>query len=59
MSSSPQDSGTPAHGALDLETIRHSALYNDDLAPVSAERRNWGTYNYAALWIAMSVNIPT
>ena len=24
-----------------------------------AERRTWGTYNYAALWIAMSVNIPT
>ena len=24
-----------------------------------AQRRTWGTYNYAALWIAMSVNIPT
>ena len=36
-----------------------SSLYNEDLAPVPTSRRTWGTYNYAALWIAMSVNIPT
>jgi len=36
-----------------------SRLWNKDLAPVSRERRTWGTYNYAALWVAMSVNIPT
>jgi NCS1 family nucleobase:cation symporter-1 len=46
-------------GALASETIRSSALYNEDLAPISAARRSWGTYNYAALWVAMSVNIPT
>ncbi len=46
-------------GALRAETIRDSSLYNKDLAPVSPERRTWGTYNYAALWISMSVNIPT
>jgi nucleobase:cation symporter-1, NCS1 family len=46
-------------GMLGAETIRTSSLYNEDLAPITAERRNWGTYNYAALWIAMSVNIPT
>ena len=34
-------------------------LWNKDLAPIPLERRTWGTYNYAALWIAMSVNIPT
>jgi len=34
-------------------------LYNEDLAPVSAERRSWGLYNYASLWVAMSVCIPT
>jgi nucleobase:cation symporter-1, NCS1 family len=34
-------------------------LYNHDLAPVPNERRTWGTYNYASLWIAMSVCIPT
>ncbi len=49
----------PRQAGLDAETIRTSFLYNEDLAPVPAERRSWGTYNYAALWIAMSVNIPT
>lgn len=45
--------------SLAAETIRSSGLYNKDLAPVPPERRSWGTYNYAALWISMSVNIPT
>src|SRR6202167_4910861 len=45
--------------ALPAETIRDSALYNKDLAPISPERRTWRTYHYAALWISMSVNIPT
>jgi len=46
-------------GSLAAETIRSSSLYNKDLAPVPSERRVWRTYNYAALWISMSVNIPT
>lgn len=45
--------------AFAAETIRSSELYNKDLAPVPTARRTWGTYNYAALWISMSVNIPT
>ena len=45
--------------AADASAIQASSLYNADLAPVPAERRTWGTYNYAALWIAMSINIPT
>jgi nucleobase:cation symporter-1, NCS1 family len=44
---------------LHAETIESSSLYNKDLAPVPAERRTWRTYDYAALWISMSVNIPT
>src|ERR1700739_4701408 len=35
------------------------SLYNSDLAPIPAEKRSWGTYNYASLWVAMSVCIPT
>src|SRR5246500_1721081 len=46
-------------GILDAEIIRTSSLYNEDLAPIPPSRRSWSTYNYAALWIAMSVNIPT
>jgi NCS1 family nucleobase:cation symporter-1 len=51
--------GKPQPEAFDAQAVRSSSLYNKDLAPVPAERRTWGTYNYAALWIAMSVNIPT
>lgn len=36
-----------------------SALYSEDLAPISAEKRTWTTWNYAALWISMSLCIPT
>lgn len=36
-----------------------SSLYNEDLAPIPLERRTWGVYNYASLWVAMSVCIPT
>ena len=51
---------TDSHAtSLATETIRTSSLYNEDLAPVPTQRRTWGTYNYAALWISMSVNIPT
>src|SRR5947207_4348266 len=39
--------------------IESSPLYNPDLAPASSERRTWTTYNYAALWVSMSVNILT
>jgi nucleobase:cation symporter-1, NCS1 family len=35
------------------------SLYNPDLAPIPPERRTWGIYNYASLWVAMSVCIPT
>ena len=35
------------------------ALYNQDLAPIPIAKRTWGVYNYASLWVAMSVCIPT
>ncbi len=34
-------------------------LINEDLAPVPLSGRTWGTWNYAALWISMSLCIPT
>jgi nucleobase:cation symporter-1, NCS1 family len=39
--------------------IESSPLYNPDLAPATAQHRHWGTYNFAALWVSMSVNILT
>jgi NCS1 family nucleobase:cation symporter-1 len=44
---------------LDPRAIASSALYNEDLAPVPVARRDWTTYNYAALWISMAHCIPT
>jgi NCS1 family nucleobase:cation symporter-1 len=35
------------------------SLYNEDLAPVPREKRTWGAYNFASLWISMAVCIPT
>ena len=35
------------------------SLYSEDLAPVPIEKRTWKTWNYAALWISMSLCIPT
>ncbi len=37
----------------------NTALYSEDLAPISAQNRSWNTWNYAALWISMSLCIPT
>jgi NCS1 family nucleobase:cation symporter-1 len=34
-------------------------LFNDDLAPVPQDKRTWGIYNFASLWISMAVCIPT
>ncbi len=50
---------TSTSRTLVKKDIESSPLYNADLAPVRAERRTWTTYNYAALWVSMSVNILT
>jgi NCS1 family nucleobase:cation symporter-1 len=50
---------TVADSISERKAGRTSWLWNKDLAPIPPERRTWGTYNYAALWVAMSVNIPT
>ncbi|MBI5515721.1 MAG: NCS1 family nucleobase:cation symporter-1 [Deltaproteobacteria bacterium] len=41
------------------EDLAESPLFNPDLAPVPAGRRNWTTWNFAALWISMAHCIPT
>lgn len=42
-----------------MADIKSSSLYSPDLAPIPKENRTWGTWNYAALWISMSLCIPT
>ena len=44
--------GAPVAGA-------HDTLYNEDLAPTRPEARTWDKWNIAALWVGMSVCIPT
>jgi NCS1 family nucleobase:cation symporter-1 len=44
---------------VDTRRVEASPLYNHDLAPVPLSRRNWTTYNYAALWVSMAHCIPT
>ncbi len=43
------------------ENLNHTntSLYSEDLAPIAANQRTWTTWNYAALWISMSLCIPT
>lgn len=45
----------PPPGAIP-EDSRYS---NADLRPVPVAERRWTTYNFAALWIGMAVNIPS
>ncbi len=41
------------------DSLSGSPLYNKDFAPVASTDRNWGTWNFASLWIGMAVCIPT
>ena len=42
-----------------MTDLKDSSLINEDLAPIPQDKRTWGTWNYAALWISMSLCIPT
>ena len=39
--------------------LEGNAYYNADLAPTKLEEREWNTYHIAALWIGMSVCLPS
>jgi len=43
----------------DVSSIENRRLINNDLSPTKVSQRSWSTYAIAALWIGMSVNIPT
>jgi NCS1 family nucleobase:cation symporter-1 len=49
---------THVQGVIPAE-LAQSPLVNADLAPVPAAGRTWNAYHFAALWIGMSVCIPT
>jgi hypothetical protein len=39
--------------------MKDSALYNEDLAPVTEDQRTWSMWTIAALWVGMVVCITT
>lgn len=45
--------------AEELQDLRSSPLWNDDLAPVPSGERRWRMIDIAHLWVGMSVCIPT
>lgn len=48
------------HQMVELTTdVSDSPLYNKDLAPTGIKERTWTIYSYIALWIGMSICIPT
>src|SRR6201987_769810 len=49
----------PALDASALDAARAGSLYNEDLGPVSWDRKKWGLASFLALWISMSACIPT
>ena len=42
-----------------MTTFEDSQLSNKDLEPTTPERRTWGTYHLAALWVGLSIVITT
>lgn len=42
-----------------LKQIENSPLYNEGLAPTTRAEHNWTAYNFASLWIGMSICLPT
>ncbi len=58
----PLDVIRHADGRVELQdaaALHTSPLFNEDLAPVAVAKRDWTTYNFAALWISMAHCIPT
>ena len=39
--------------------VASSDYYNDDIAPTKIAQRTWGKWNIAALWVGMSICVPT
>ncbi|RKR07588.1 NCS1 family nucleobase:cation symporter-1 [Kushneria sinocarnis] len=41
------------------EDLQHSAAFNHDIAPTRIRERIWSRWNVAALWVGMSICVPT
>lgn len=41
------------------DDLRSSTRYNEDIAPTRVHQRTWNTWHIAALWVGMSICVPT
>jgi len=41
------------------EDLTSSSHYNDDIAPTKVSQRTWNKWHVAALWVGMSICVPT
>ncbi|WP_110708751.1 NCS1 family nucleobase:cation symporter-1 [Salinicola sp. CR57] len=41
------------------DDVRDSACFNHDIAPTAAGERTWSKWNIAALWVGLSICVPT
>lgn len=41
------------------QDLRKSSRFNEDIAPTRVEQRTWNTWHIAALWVGMSICVPT
>ena len=41
------------------EDLRHSPVYNDDLAPTKIKDRTWNKWHIMSLWVGMAICVPT
>jgi NCS1 family nucleobase:cation symporter-1 len=48
-----------ASTASSAPAVAHSPLSNPDIAPVPGAKRTWNWWHFCALWVGMSVCIPT
>ncbi|NBA93396.1 NCS1 family nucleobase:cation symporter-1 [Pseudomonas sp. R5(2019)] len=50
------------HGLMELETgsdVLDSPRYNHDIAPTKVRERTWNKWHITALWVGMSICVPT
>ncbi|BBI64583.1 hypothetical protein HSBAA_58890 [Vreelandella sulfidaeris] len=49
-------------GLIELDVgndVSGSSRFNEDIAPTQASERTWTKWNIAALWVGMSICVPT
>ena len=43
----------------ELNSIAHETAYNENLAPSDVSERTWNKWHFTALWVGMSICVPT